>query len=70
MATKKIENLLEKMDYAKLEEEANSVLEKLSKNDLPLDEASKLYEYGKEIYKEMEKRLAELEKNVTDTIKG
>lgn len=70
MATKKIENPLEKMDYAKLEEEANSVLEKLSKNDLPLDEASKLYEYGKEIYKEMEKRLAELEKNVTDTIKG
>lgn len=69
MANKKQENPLTKMTYAQLEEEASSVLEKLNDTSLPLDEATKIYQYGKDIYAEMEKRLAELQKSVTDTIK-
>lgn len=69
MANKKQENPLTKMTYAQLEEEASSVLEKLNDTSLPLDEATKIYQYGKDLYVEMEKRLAELQKSVTDTIK-
>lgn len=69
MAEKKTKNdELKKMTYQDLEKEADHVLEELSKEDLPLDDASRIYEYGKKVYQEMETRLAELEKNVSDTV--
>lgn len=69
MAEKKTKNdELKKMSYQELEKEADGVLEALSQEDVSLDNASKIYEYGKKVYAEMEARLAELEKNVTDTI--
>ena len=64
--TKEIE--LDKLTYAQLEEEAKNVLSSLSSEDISLDEASKIYEYGKLVSKEMEKRLAQLENSITDTI--
>lgn len=69
MATKKTETKkeLSEMTYAELEKEAEETLTKLSDTSLPLDETAKLYEYGKKVSAEMEKRLAELEKSVTDT---
>jgi exodeoxyribonuclease VII small subunit len=69
MADKKNKEVdLSKLSYAQLEEEANKTLERLNKDDLPLDEASLVYEYGKKISAEMEKRLSELENSVSDTI--
>ncbi len=69
MAEKKTKNdELKKMTYQDLEKEADHVLEELSKEDLPLDDASRIYDYGKKVYQEMETRLAELEKNVSDTV--
>ncbi len=69
MAEKKTKNdELKKMSYQDLEKEADHVLEELSKEDLPLDDASRIYDYGKKVYQEMENRLAELEKNVSDTV--
>ncbi len=69
MAEKKTKNdELKKMSYQELEKEADGVLEALSQEDVSLDNASKIYEYGKKVYTEMEARLAELEKNVSDTI--
>ncbi len=69
MAEKKTKNdELKKMNYQELEKEADGVLEALSQEDVSLDNASKIYEYGKKVYAEMEARLAELEKNVSDTI--
>ncbi len=69
MAEKKTKNdELKKMSYQELEKEADGVLEALSQEDVSLDNASKIYEYGKKVYAEMEARLAELEKNVSDTI--
>lgn len=69
MAEKKSKNdELKKMSYQELEKEADGVLEALSQEDVSLDNASKIYEYGKKVYAEMEARLAELEKNVSDTI--
>lgn len=69
MSEKKTKNdELKKMSYQELEKEADGVLEALSQEDVSLDNASKIYEYGKKVYAEMEARLAELEKNVSDTI--
>ncbi len=69
MAEKKTKNdELKKMTYQELEKEADGILEALSQEDVSLDNASKIYEYGKKVYAEMEARLAELEKNVSDTI--
>ncbi len=69
MAEKKTKNdELKKMSYQELEKEADHVLAELSKEDLPLDDASKIFEYGKKVYAEMETRLSELEKSVTDTV--
>lgn len=60
---------LEELTYEELEQMADEVLKKLSDTSLPLDKASALYEQGKAISKEMENRLAVLEKTVTDEIK-
>ncbi|MFA6861269.1 MAG: exodeoxyribonuclease VII small subunit [Bacilli bacterium] len=60
---------LAKMSYQDLEKEEENVLTKLSNSDLALDEATSLYEYGKSILKEMDKRLQDLAKSVTDTVK-
>ena len=59
---------LTKLSYDELEEESANVIEALNNESLGLDEASKIYEYGVSIYKEMEKRLSELEQNVTNTV--
>lgn len=59
---------LKDMKYEELEARSKEVLKALSDTSLPLDEASKLYQEGKAIAKEMEKRLSDLEKSVTDTI--
>jgi len=68
MAEKKsAEKDLTKLSYGELEEEAEKTLEALGDTSLPLDEATKLYERGKKISAEMEKRLSDLEKSVTDT---
>ena len=69
MKTKKTsEKKMEDMSYDELEKEANSVLEKLSDDSLPLDEASKLYQQGKQLYSEMKGRLEKLEKEVSDSV--
>lgn len=69
MPTKKTsEKKMEDMSYDELEKEANSVLEKLSDDSLPLDEASKLYQQGKQLYSEMKGRLEKLEKEVSDCV--
>ncbi len=69
MPTKKTsEKKMEDMSYDELEKEANSVLEKLSDDSLPLDEASKLYQQGKQLYSEMKGRLEKLEKEVSDSV--
>lgn len=69
MPTKKTsEKKMEDMSYDELEKEANSVLEKLSDDSLPLDEASKLYQHGKQLYSEMKGRLEKLEKEVSDSV--
>ncbi len=69
MPTKKTsEKKMEDMSYDELEKEANSVLEKLSDDSLPLDEASKLYQQGKQLYAEMKGRLEKLEKEVSDSV--
>lgn len=59
---------LSKLSYQELEEEANETLKKLGEVSLGLDEAAKLYEYGKIITKEMSKRLEELTSSVSDEI--
>ncbi|MBQ8143140.1 MAG: hypothetical protein IJ194_08340 [Bacilli bacterium] len=59
---------LSKLSYQELEEEANETLKKLGEVSLGLDEAAKLYEYGKMITKEMSKRLEELTSSVSDEI--
>ena len=68
MPAKSKETDLSKLSYAQLEEEANKTLEKLNDANLGLDEASQIYEYGKKVSAEMEKRLSDLEKSVTDTV--
>ena len=69
MPTKKSsEKKMEDMSYDELEKEAASVLEKLSDDNLPLDEASKLYQQGKQLYGEMKGRLEKLEKEVSDSV--
>lgn len=40
------------MDYEKKIEELNEIIEKLSNDKLPLDEAVKLYEIAEKTYKE------------------
>ena len=69
MAEKKNKEVdLSLLSYAELEKEASMTLERLNQDDLPLDEASKVYEYGKKISLEMEKRLSQLEQSVSDSI--
>lgn len=59
---------LTKMSYQELETEADNILKQLSDSQIGLDESAKLYQYGKEVSKEMEKRLTALEESVKDTI--
>lgn len=65
---KTTEKKMEDMSYDELEKEAASVLEKLNDDNLPLDEASKLYQQGKKLYGEMKGRLEKLEKEVSDSV--
>ncbi len=61
---------LTKMTYQELEKESDEILKKLSDSQIGLDESAKLYQYGKEVSKEMEKRLSSLEETVKDTIES
>lgn len=60
---------LSKLSYQELETEEENTLKKLSEADLPLDDASKYYEYGKKVLLEMTIRLDKLSKSVTDKVK-
>lgn len=55
--------------YKELEDDLKKVLEKLSDENLPLDESRKYYLEGKDLIASMEKKIEELEKEVTNTIK-
>ena len=55
--------------YKELEDDLKKVLEKLSDENLPLDESRKYYLVGKDLITSMEKKIEELEKEVTNTIK-
>ncbi len=55
--------------YKELEDDLKKVLEKLSDENLPLDESRKYYLEGKDLITSMEKKIEELEKEVTNTIK-
>lgn len=69
MAARKTENQFDKMSYEEMEENLKNIIEKMDDPTLPLDTASSLFKQGKDLYEEMEKRLADLQKQVTDTIK-
>lgn len=57
-----------KLSYQQLEEKMEEILTKLSQSDLPLDEATTLYEEGKKLSAEMEKRLSDLALKVSDKV--
>ncbi|MCI1735715.1 MAG: exodeoxyribonuclease VII small subunit [Bacilli bacterium] len=59
---------LTKLTYQELDNEADAVLKALSANDVSLDDANALYDYGKAISQEMQQRLAEMSKKVSDTV--
>ena len=59
---------LTKLSYQELEDESESILKQLSDSEIGLDDSAKLYQYGKEVAEEMEKRLSSLEASVKDTI--
>ncbi len=54
--------------YEELEKEIEDVLTKLSDSELGLDESTKLYKYGKDLIVQMENRLTQLEKEVSDKV--
>lgn len=54
--------------YEELEKEIEDVLTKLSNSELGLDESTKLYKYGKDLIVQMENRLVQLEKEVSDKV--
>jgi exodeoxyribonuclease VII small subunit len=58
MATKKI-------DYAELQRELDDILERLQRDEVDIDAATKSYERGMEIVKELEMHLAAAENKVT-----
>lgn len=59
---------LNKLNYKELEEKLKEVLEILKDESLPVDEANKYYQQGKNLIDLMEKKLSELEKEVTNQI--
>lgn len=61
-------NDLNKLSYQELEEKLKEVLEILKDENLPVDDANKYYQQGKLLIDLMEKKLSELEKEVTNQI--
>jgi exonuclease VII small subunit len=59
---------LSTLSYEELEKETNAVVSELQKNTLGIDQGASLYDYGKRLISEMEKRLDELSRKVTDQI--
>jgi len=59
---------LSRLSYQQLEEEVKNVLKALKDEELALDDASRLYDYGKAITKAMETRLNDLKTKVRDTV--
>ncbi len=68
MTKKKETEELSKLSYAELEKKAQLSLDTLGKDDLPLDEAKKVFDEGKNILDEMQKRLDVMQKEATDSI--
>lgn len=61
----KIENIL---TYQQLTEKAEDILKRLEDENLPLDEAKKLYDEGIATLKEMDERLKALSEEVSDEV--
>lgn len=59
---------IDELDYSKLEELMEEILKELSDETLPLDKATSLYKFGKEVTDLMQNKLEELEKSVKNTI--
>lgn len=64
----KSNNDLNKLSYQELEEKLKEILEILKDENLPVDDANKYYQQGKQLIDLMEKKLSELEKEVTNQI--
>ncbi len=67
---KKTTDTLENKTYEELEKMSEEIMEKLSKEDLGLDESSRLYQEGKTVLEEMERRLEKLSKEVSDHVES
>lgn len=59
---------LNKLSYQQLEDKLKEVIEILKDENLPVDDANKYYQHGKQLIDLMEKKLSELEKEVTNQI--
>ncbi len=57
-----------KLSYQELTEKAENILKKLEDENIPLDEANKLYKEGLATLKEMDDRLKELSEEVSDEV--
>lgn len=69
MATKKNEtDKLSEKSYSELERMAQQAIEALSKEDLPLDEAKKIFDEGTKILARMQKKLEQMRAEATDAI--
>lgn len=64
----KSSNELNKLSYQQLEDKLKEVIEILKDENLPVDDANKYYQQGKQLIDLMEKKLSELEKEVTNQI--
>ncbi len=60
----------EEKTYQQLQEEVNTILEKMTNPSLGLDEASKYYKEGMSLIKQMEEQLNKLMSEVTDSIEN
>lgn len=56
------------VNYQELEDKLKDIIAKLDDENLPLDEAGKLYQEGKDTLKEMDAKLKELSSQVKDEV--
>lgn len=60
---------LNKLSYKELEEKLKLLLEELKDDSLPIDEIQKKYLLSKKIIEKMEKKIDDLQKEVTNEIR-
>lgn len=60
---------LNKLSYKELEEKLKLLLEELKDDSLPIDEIQKKYLLAKKIIEKMEKKIDDLQKEVTNEIR-